>query len=130
MWLLNLNIINQVLHLVAERPVVLDDVVVSVVLVVLLVARLVVMPAGVEVVVFAVVDDVLVRVDGLGAIQETMLGTSLMRSGVLRHVYVRSSLLGCASACRERFFGKYSISSEPCFGSGGIGRLAGSCCKI
>ena len=55
----------------AERPVVLDDVVVSVVLVVLLVARLlVVMPvAGVEVVVFAVVDDVLVRVDGLGAIQ-------------------------------------------------------------
>ena len=54
----------------AEGPVVLDDVVVPVVLVVLLVARLlVVMPAGVEVVVFAVVDDVLVRVDGLGAIQ-------------------------------------------------------------
>ena len=53
----------------AERPVVLDDVVVPVVLVVLLVARLVVMPAGVEVVVFAVVDDVLVRVDGLAAIQ-------------------------------------------------------------
>ena len=69
MWLLNLDIINQVLHLVAERPVVLDDVVVPVVLVVLLVARPVVMPAGVEVVVFAVVDDVLVRVDGLGAIQ-------------------------------------------------------------
>ena len=41
----------------------LNDVVVAVVLVVLLVARLVVMPAGVEVVVVAVVDDVLVRVD-------------------------------------------------------------------
>ena len=47
----------------AEGPVVLNDVVVAVVLVVLLVARLVVMPAGVEVVVVAVVDDVLVRVD-------------------------------------------------------------------
>ena len=39
-------------------------------------------------------------------------------------------LLGCASAFRERFFGKYSIRSEPCFGSRNIGQLAGSCCKI
>ena len=28
------------------------------------------------------------------------------------------------------FFGKHSTSSEPCFGSRNIGRLAGSCCKI
>ena len=35
-------------------------------------------------------------------------------------------LLGCASACRERFFGKYSMSTELCFGSRYIGWLAGS----
>ena len=35
-------------------------------------------------------------------------------------------VLGCASACRERFFGKYSMSYELCFGSRYIGRLAGS----
>ena len=34
-------------------------------------------------------------------------------------------ILGCASACRERFFGKYSMSTELCFGSRYIGRLAG-----
>ena len=36
-------------------------------------------------------------------------------------------LLGGASACsRVRFSRKYSMSSEPCFGSRHIGRLAGS----
>ena len=35
-------------------------------------------------------------------------------------------LLGCAAACRERFFGKYFMSIGPCFGSRYIGRLAGS----
>ena len=30
------------------------------------------------------------------------------------------------SSCRERFFGKYSSSSELCFGSRQLGRLAGS----
>ena len=39
---------------------------------------------------------------------------------------VCQTLLGCASACRERFFGKYSMSTELCFGSRYIGWLAGS----
>ena len=36
------------------------------------------------------------------------------------------SVLGVSAAYRVIFFGKYSMSSEPCFGSRYIGQLAGS----